>query len=837
MTVVVSRAGAAVLAVLVLVLTTAGVTPLLPTTLLPTATANPVAAQTDPDEPRFLELSIDEVTPQTVTLTSESVVTVRGTVANIGDRDVEDVWVRLQRAPVVSDSAALRTSLSLDQAGFDTVGEFEEVADRLGQGERADFELELPLRSELVPSLDIDTPGVYPLLVNVNGVPEYGGAARLDDARFLLPVLALPASDEVTEDAETTGDEAGETRTGNGGSRGTTRSSDDGLLDSDEKAFPAVPPDVSRPAAVTMLWPLADRPRLAAGVAGSGTEPVRLIDDDLATSLAEGGRLDGLLRAVEDTARTEPRVLEGLCLAIDPDLLVTVANMTRDYLVVEDPDEPTGDARPGSGTDAAAAWLERLRALAATTCTMAVPFAQVDLTALADLADSSLTDSALESPAAIVDSVLGVTSTPGVMWPDSGVLTEKTGSMLAADGPVTALLSDNAVEGGRTLLAGTSSTPSTAPGGNGFRISGVSGLTAVLFDSSASAALAGMGTDPQTPSFAPSSARYDLSRDSSTARLQDALGALAWPAMVPTVSEVTGAALPAAGRSVLFAPPQNWSASPDDAASVLSMLSTLVRSGLTTPRPLGALVDAAANTANDPTASLLVYPEQAITDGASAAVVSEAEEQIGRLDAIQTALVEDPQAQLTPRQFTAPLREDLLRAMSLSGRRGADADRAYATGEHRAAEVREAVDDIYDAVTVISTGGVYTLTSEQSPLLLTARNDLPVGITVRLQVDAPDTVDITDIGPTQLPPRGSRTLTVPAQISDSRNLRLEFALTTESGLPLGSSTTVTVRSNAYGQILAVVTGCAGALLLFLAGRRLLHRFRGEPDPADEGYEK
>ncbi|MBS9374573.1 DUF6049 family protein [Rhodococcus sp. B50] len=826
MTVVVSRAGAAVLAVLVLVLTTAGVTPFLPTTLLPTAAANPAAAQTDPDQPRFLELSIDEVTPQTVTLTSGSVVTVRGTVTNIGDRDVEDVWVRLQRAPVISDSTALRTSLSLDQAGFDTVGEFEEVADRLEQGERADFELELPLRSDLIPSLDIDAPGVYPLLVNVNGVPEYGGAARLDDARFLLPVLAVPASDEVTE----------ETETGNGGSRGTTRSSDDGLLDSDQKPFPAVPPDVSRPAAVTMLWPLADRPRLAAGVAGSGAEPVRLIDDALAVSLAEGGRLDGLLRAVEDTARTEPRVLEGLCLAVDPDLLVTVANMTRDYLVVEDPDEPTGDARPGTGTDAAVAWLERLRALAATTCTMAVPFAQVDLTALADLADSSLTESALGSPAAIVDSILGITSTPRVVWPDSGVLTEKTGAMLTADGPVTALLSDNAVEGGRALLAGT--TPaSTAPGGNGFRISGVSGLTAALFDSSGSAALAGMGTDPQTPSFVPTAARYDLSRDSSTARLQDSLGALAWPALVPTVSEATGTAPPATGRSVLFAPPQNWSASPDDAAAVLSMLSTLVRSGLTTPRPLAALVDAAASTANDPTASLLVYPEQAITDGASAAVVSEADEQIRRLDAIQTALVEDPQAQLTPQQFTAPLREDLLRAMTLAGRRGDDADGAYATGEHRATEVREAVDDIYDAVTVISTGGVYTLTSEQSPLLLTARNDLPVGITVRLQVDVPDTVDITDIGPTPLPPRGSRTLTVPAQISDSRNLRLEFALTTDSGLPLGSPTTVTVRSNAYGQILAVVTGCAGALLLFLAGRRLLHRFRGEPDPADEGYEK
>ncbi|MEU5841062.1 DUF6049 family protein [Rhodococcus sp. NPDC047139] len=821
MTVVVSRAGAAVLAVLVLVLMSVGAT-----SALPVATANPVAAQTDPDQPRFLELSIDEVTPQVVTLTSEPSVTVRGTVTNIGDRDVEDVWVRLQRAPVISDSAALRTSLSLDQAGFDTVGEFEEVVDRLEQGDSADFALELPLRSELVPSLDIDTPGVYPLLVNVNGVPEYGGPARLDDARFLLPVLAVPASHEVTE----------ESGTGAGGSRGTTRSADDNLLDSEEKAFPAVPPDVSRPAAVTMLWPLADRPRLAAGVPGSGTEPVRLVDDELATSLAEDGRLDGLLRAVEDTARTEPRVLEGLCLAVDPDLLVTVAGMTRDYLVVDDPDDPTGDARAGTGTGAAVAWLERLRTLASTTCTMAVPFAQADLTALADLGDSSLTASALESPATIVDSILGITSAPGVVWPDSGVLTEKTGSMLVSDRPVTALLADNAIEGGRTLLTGVSPA-SLAPGGNGFRISGVSGLTAGLFDSAVSAALAGMGSDPQTPSFLPSSARYDLSRDSSVARLQDALGALAWPALVPTVNDSLGAAMPMAGRSVLLAPPQAWSASPEDAASVMSMLSTLVRSGLTTPRPLAALVDAAASTSNDPSASLLVYPEQAITDGASAAVVSEAEEQIRRLDAIQTALVEDPQAQLTPQQFTAPLREDLLRAMSLSGRRGPDADGAFATGEHRATRVREAVDGIYEAVTVISTGGVYTLTSEQSPLLLVARNDLPVGITVRLQVDVPDAVDVTDIGPTQLPPRGSRTLTVPAEISDSRKLELKFALTTESGLPLGSPTTVTVRSNAYGQILAVVTGCAGALLLFLAGRRLLHRFRGEPDPADEGYEK
>ncbi|MDI9985538.1 glycoprotein, partial [Rhodococcus ruber] len=99
-------------------------------------------------------------------------------------------------------------------------------------------------------------------------------------------------------------------------------------------------------------------------------------------------------------------------------------------------------------------------------------------------------------------------------------------------------------------------------------------------------------------------------------------------------------------------------------------------------------------------------------------------------------------------------------------------------------------------------------------LVVVARNDLPVGSTVRLHVDAPSAMKITDLGPTQLPPRGSRTLTVRAQISDSRKIGVEFARTTESGLPLGTPTNVRVRSNAYGQVLAIVTGCSGALLLF-----------------------
>lgn len=792
---VLSRVGAAVVAVLTLLLAVAAV-----------GSPGSAAAQPD-DEPRFLRLSIDEVTPQVVSTTSAPVVTVRGTVTNIGDRAVDDVWVRLQRAPQVTDSDELRTSLTLDQSGFDTVGEFEEVTDRLDEGERADFTLELPLRSDLVPSLGVDEPGVYPLLVNVNGTPEYGGQARLDDARFLLPVLAVPAADEYTADEYAAGDTDG---AGTG-----------------DPLFPAVEPTVDTPVPTTLLWPLGDIPRIAAGVPGSATEPVRYVDDELATSLAKGGRLDGLLRVAEDTAVGDPRVADAMCLAIDPDLLVAVTGMTTDYLVVDDPADPLGAATAGSGTEAATAWLTRLRALAARMCTMAVPFAQVDVTALADLPPSAgrdvLVDTALDSPARIVDGLLGVDSLDAVVWPDAGVLTENAGLLLAEDGPVTALLADAAFD------AGYESPPA------GVRVSGVDGLTAAVFDGASAAAFAAMGDRPQTPSFAPGASpdaptSYDPTEDSATARLQDALAAVAWPALNAT--DPAGGPGP---ETLLLAPPQVWSASADDAAATVSLLSTLVRSGLATTRPFPEVVAAAAATGTDDDAWLLTYPEQALEDGVPASLAMQAAEQAQRLDTVQDAFVEDPQAQLTPQQFTAPLRDGLIRAMSLTARRGTDPRAAAVAAQQRTDETAEAVDRIFESVTVLSPGGVYTLTSEQSPLVLVVRNDLPVGITVRLHVDVPEGVEITDIGPTQLPPRGSRTLTVPARIGDSLKMEIEFALTTESGLPLGSTAQVTVRSNAYGRIIAIVTGCAGALLLFLAGRRLLHRFRGEPDPADEGY--
>ena len=315
------------------------------------------AAAGEPGSAPFLQVRVDSVTPDLITTTSEPTVTVTGTVTNVGDRPVRDVVARLEHAGAVSSSAGLRTNLDGANDQFQPVGDFTTVAAEMQRGQAVGFTFSYPIRSRSAPSLEIDQPGVYPLLVNINGTPDYGDAARLDDARFLLPVLGVPP-DAADPASDTVAD--------------------------------VVPPDTAKPVAMTMLWPLADKPRLAPGVPG-GTTPVRLMNDDLAVSLAAGGRLDTLLSAVDFA--TSPDVDPGgetaraLCLAIDPDLLVTVNAMTGGYVVADAPDGLGTAAHPGTGQAAAAAWLDRLRALAKRMCVAPTPYAQADLGALQRVGD------------------------------------------------------------------------------------------------------------------------------------------------------------------------------------------------------------------------------------------------------------------------------------------------------------------------------------------------------------------------------------------------------------------------------------------------------------------
>ena len=155
----------AVLGVLVLALSLSGFVP----GAVPRGAAEP-----EPAAP--LTVRLDSVTPDVVTTSSDATVTVTGTVTNIGDRPVRDVLARLEQGPAVTSSSALRTNLAVG-GEFEPVGDFIRVASDLDRGQAAGFEFSVPIGTGPQPSLRIDTPGVYPVLVNVNGTPADGVVA------------------------------------------------------------------------------------------------------------------------------------------------------------------------------------------------------------------------------------------------------------------------------------------------------------------------------------------------------------------------------------------------------------------------------------------------------------------------------------------------------------------------------------------------------------------------------------------------------------------------------------------------------------------------------------
>src|SRR5699024_12018633 len=110
-----------------------------------------------------------------------------------------------------------------------------------------------------------------------------------------------------------------------------------------------------------------------------------------------------------------------------------------------------------------------------------------------------------------------------------------------------------------------------------------------------------------------------------------------------------------------------------------------------------------------------------------------------------------------------------LRMLSTAARGGAQTARAQEAAEQRGQALRRSVDEQFAAVTVLEPGATYTLASAQSPLLIVARNDLPISVRARLTIQAPTEVTITGDGNEYvLPPRGTRQIQVPADRSEER---------------------------------------------------------------------
>jgi hypothetical protein len=683
----------------------------------PVATAQPapdpliapigVAPAPPADTQVRVRLDITQLTPRVIK-SGTGTITVAGQVTNIdnGSRRLDQLEVRLQRGDLITAEAKLREAMAQVPATDTIRPPFAPITKSLEAGQSAPFRIDVP-----VEALKLDQPGVYPLLININGRPTFGGTERLAGLNVLLPVL-----------------------------RGVA------------------PP--ATPSRITVLWPLVDdHPRVLQPAAGA---QVVLSDDELANSLSVGGRLYGMLNAVEITVGANSSLSASICFAVDGDLLATVSSMVDGYQVRS----ATGQTAPGKGKDVAKRWLDKLRQLTRGQCVIALPYADADLSALSRANAAGLTKTAVDQGMSTVAAILKpVQPQQGVIWPLDSTVDQRTLADLTS--PTTILTNPDRLKG----VSGQA--PYTLSDAN----------RAVPIDQLVSSALAGTAPGPVS--------------------VQNGLATLAFRTTLQS----------SPSQSVLIAPPRRWTAPASEQRLFLETIGQLFTDRLANPQVLPELISATATG----TATGLDYPQPDVAAELPGQVMAD----IGQSNAVQRDLFDamrsDDTSRKDPNDLIAPVRVGLLRASSGSWR----GNNAGALA--MSADVRAELDEMRAQVTVSPPGPPITLASASSPIPIRIGNGLPVAVNVRFLISESSGLRPADIPERRIAASSTSTVIIPAELLRAGKFTVDVQLATPGGTQLGISSRFEISSTSYGTITVAVTGVAGGVLVLLAGRRIYRR--------------
>src|SRR3954447_6661568 len=559
--------------------------------------------------------------------------------------------------------------------------------------------------------------------------------------------------------------------------------------------------------AVAWLWPLVEP--------SHRTPSGGFRDDGLADSVGSGGRLDRALAVIErlpssptgggtDATSTIP-----VTLAVDPALVEEL------QLMAAGPYDVEGQA--GKGTEAAAAFLDRLVAVATTHPVVALSYGDVDADALTeagltgvltrslpgtsegtaqDPPDRTRTDggaaatsSTTEGPAttapgtdepgksagaAILADALGVEPRTDLAWPADGSLRPDTLPALQAGGVDHLVLSATGLTDGEDAVGLSDRTAATRT-----TVSTPAGPVDALI------------ADPTLGGLAGSAEGAAGGARMAEQRYLAELAVLSTQA--PQGTEQT----------VLVAPPRLVQAGPEGAGAMMAdtasqpwlrpaSLTELASAG---GSPAGNLAEPVDTAALDPAGMADVAASAAIRDDLAAAVVGDADTPLRSYDAA------------------------ISRAASATRRGHPEEFRAVA------ASLKSAMQRLRGQVTLLAPAdGTYSLGSSDAPLVLTVRNDLPMTVRVLLDVRTRGSrgLSIGDIGPQTLAPGQRSTLQVPTEVRQAGGFAVRAQLTTPAGGPLGDEIALQVKSTAYGSISLIITIGAAALLGLLFLRRLVN---------------
>ncbi|MBI1758090.1 MAG: hypothetical protein HYR62_02505 [Actinobacteria bacterium] len=533
--------------------------------------------------------------------------------------------------------------------------------------------------------------------------------------------------------------------------------------------LPYFPDGVSRPTRIAWLIPLVDRPhRLTDG------EDRTFLDDTLATALAPRGRLADLLLTMQHAdAASVP-----FTVAVDPDLVDSVEAMSHGYTVL------TAHGRvPGTGGDAAAAWLRGLRTLVGRHVVVALPFADMDTVALARAGLSQLA----ETDQTAIDKLntqLGALVNTRIYWPPDGAVTEDALDSVVRQGAQAIVLSSASLPG-RATGGLTRSAASPLPSGGGSAV-------ALVTDASLDGLIGAAGRAPNGPRLAEQ--RY-----------------LAELAMITAES-------PSVSRTLLLAPDRRWNPDPRSAAPMLTVARTV-------PWLAAGTVAELTNTSDLVDRGRLVYPPH-VTELRGSYLQSLRNVQ-GLIADFRTSL-DNAGAQL----LVAPLNHAILRAASSAWRADPVAGDAFLT------RVGARIVSLRSKVYIVApANGRYTLGGQDSVLPLTMVNELEVPVTVRVRLSTRGTVGLTahDLGPQLLEPAtggAKRTLLrIPVTLTQAGRFQVSAEVLTPGGWrPLNNKPVVLqVQSTAYGAVALGITGAALGLMLLLVARRVYRRVRSGPE--------
>ena len=743
--------------------------------------------------PDALHISLTRITPDRIDGQSKNSVTVSGTLTNVGKLPISDIDVRLQRGDYAPYGNALRHTLNEDQINYPTTLPFHHLATTLNPGDSTSFTLTARIHGGDGDTLNINAPGVYPLLVNVNGRVSNSDSARLHDARVLLPVLSLPGSDR--QDPATV---------------------------------------ASRP--TTILWPLALTPQEASYYSFSSIAVLR--NENLGISLGEHGRLRALLDAAGSLLK-DHALNHSVCFAIDPDLLRTVDRMTRPYRVLNTPNNWHDGMHRGKHTKDAQSWIEDLRSFTANNCVIALPWSGASLATTTHLLPDK-PHQLMEDSRRVTAYFLHKHLTSHVIWPNTGTLTPY-------DIP--------ALDHSELLLSSTALTTHTDKGFGQLLRYDHARYTVTPYDSTLSTALAATGQNPVNTPYSPSDSRYVLTADSATARMQDATATLLWKTSAALRREKP-AHNTYAGTPLLIAPPQQWSVTGDDLATFTSTLRYLAQHNLITAQSLtDALAQAHTKpihgtftTSSPLTESSMSAITQAIshihhyrnlfTDKNDNNFYKRTRYNIYRAATTRTLGLAPTLVGNIPPSHN--------HQSDTKTRRHGDSDSANTSGitlrtpddlaypKAYARSITLAAHAIRSSVTLIKPGSIYTLASTDSGLVLVARNELPADVTVTVHTrerltdgDKPanTTKDLTKPLRVTIPAQSSLNINIPVHLHSGKSVPVRVQLLSADQQELGTTVDMTVRVSHLTPLLGFLLTAAVVILAVLIVKRVLPLIR------------